>query len=325
MAEKAPAPLDVPVSRWAGMDLMRLVAAIAIIWLHAFGPTLAVAGRFAVPFFSASIGFLVVLQGFRRPGASCVEFTQKRATRLLIPFYVWLVIYAAVRGLASGFTEHVQQPPTSLWILWNGTAQHLWFLPYAFVLSLLAFFAARGAVAAPRGFAIALTVASVACLLTPNPLPVDAAWYCPRLGFDTLSAGLAGMALGVAWSTPSLWRPRPTWAYFLVTIGCLAAIVLLGQTRSGPLENVAGFAALVASLTPTRQVWAASLTRLTVLPYGIYLSHVLFLEAIQDLLRMTGWPLGTGTELTVFALATGLSLGFCLLLTRFRAGWLAGA
>ncbi|CAN0364394.1 unnamed protein product, partial [Ectocarpus sp. 4 AP-2014] len=198
-------------------------------------------------------------------------------------------------------------PPTALWILWNGTAQHLWFLPYAFVLSLLGFFANRGALAAPMGWGIGLSVAAIACLLTPNPLPVDAAWYAPRLGFDTLPAGLAGMALGVAWSTPSLWRPRPSWAYLLVAIGCLAVIVLLGRTRSGPLENVAGFAALLASLSVTQPSLAAPIARLTALPYGIYLSHVLFLEAIQDLLRIAGWPLGLGTELTIFALATFLS------------------
>lgn len=306
------------------MDLVRLLAAIAIVWLHTFGGTPAVVGRFAVPFFSASIGFLVVLQGFRRPETPAAGFTRKRALRLLLPFYVWLVIYAAVRGLASGFTEHVQPPPISLWVLWNGTAQHLWFLPYAFVLSLLAFAATRLSLAAPRSGAIVLTVAAVVCLLTPNPLPVEAAWYCPRLGFDTLPAGLAGMALAVAWSTPGLWRPRPSWWYLLVTVACLATIVLLGRTRSGPLENVAGFAALLACLAPSLPAWMVVPTRYAALPYGIYLCHVLFLEGLQDLLRIAGSERVLATDLTVFGLATALSAAFCWLLTRWRMGWLIG-
>ena len=131
-------------SRNGLLDYGRLIAVLGIVWFHAGAPGARVAYA-GLPF------FLVLLALPSQSGLL------KRAQRLLVPFVIWSAIYALV------FTVHSIRVGADPFIWWrpysvlSGTSIHLWFLPYAFAVSVVAPLL-RG------GLAIALPLLA-ACLL----------------------------------------------------------------------------------------------------------------------------------------------------------------
>jgi peptidoglycan/LPS O-acetylase OafA/YrhL len=306
------------------MDAMRLYASIGVIWLHAVQHFPAVLGRFAVPFFAASAGFLVVLHLKKHPEVTFTSFGSKRAVRLLIPFAFWTLIYGVVRAFGANVTEFIQKPDLSPSMLWTGSTHHLWFLPFVWGLSLIAYAVARLSGSRPSAVGVGLILASVGLLVVPNPTPSGVDWYTVRLGFETLPAGLFGIGYGLLWAAKSAWMPRPSVWYAVLMVAVLIAMAIAGIERNRILENFCGVAALVGSLGMTAPRWLVPLTRIAELPYGVYLSHVLFVEGLQDLARIDAVTDGPATELAVFLAATLLSIAFTVGAVRLGQKWLVG-
>lgn len=306
------------------LDTTRLLAAVGVIWLHVGGTLPTVVGRFAVPFFAASVGFLVTYQATRKPGASFSGFVAKRAHRLLGPFAVWAVIYGVVRTVGSSVTTHVTPVDWSPALLVTGTSHHLWFLPFAFVVSLVAFGLAGAARNAPTAWFVALCAAAGAVAAIESPFPTSGGWYTVHLSYNALPAALAGIALGLAYAHELPSRPRPSLGYAWLVVAFVVGMIAAEVDRSVPLENAAGVAALLASLVNRRPPWAAALARWPALAYGVYLSHILFLEGLQDAFAIVGFPVGLANDLFVFAGATAMSLAFALVASRLGWRTLAG-
>lgn len=118
----------------ATIDYGRFVAVIIIVLFHAKAP-LGQFGPTAVAFFVVAMVFFSM-----RSKAATQPFSQlmeTRARRLLVPWLVWLAIYAAAKiaqNLVSG-----EDPVADLlaWLPPTGTTGQLWFLPFAFITSLL--------------------------------------------------------------------------------------------------------------------------------------------------------------------------------------------
>ncbi len=111
-------------TRNATIDYLRLAAAVGIVWFHSQAPGHWIA-YLALPF------FLVLL------GMPSTASLQKRARRLLWPFLIWSGIYAGVRVV---FALRSGEPPLGWWetgMLLAGTSVHLWFLPFAFMGTLV--------------------------------------------------------------------------------------------------------------------------------------------------------------------------------------------
>src|SRR5262245_5376228 len=99
----APQAATASAGRMIGLDAARLVAAIAIVWLHTpESPPLAhlsVLSSFAVPFFVFT-AVLLNLQSLRRnPDRPLGAYVVSRFNRIYVPFFVWSLLYFAFRDL----------------------------------------------------------------------------------------------------------------------------------------------------------------------------------------------------------------------------------
>jgi fucose 4-O-acetylase-like acetyltransferase len=125
------------------VDALRFLATLGVIWVHVaeyqgHKATATAFGRFGTAYYTAA-AILIALYGADRKGARFGgPAVTRRARRLLLPFVVWSLVYAVLHA-KYGLREGVTWSELGRW--WGplaGTAPHLWFLPFAFVVSLLA-------------------------------------------------------------------------------------------------------------------------------------------------------------------------------------------
>jgi peptidoglycan/LPS O-acetylase OafA/YrhL len=328
----APAKIRLPV-----LDAMRLLAAVAIVWLHTVSsPRLAHTvdplTRFAVPFFTAGAVFLLMENLRRQPRRGWGSYAASRFRRLYLPFLLWSAAYFALRQAKHRLLSHEPPLPVGSYLLWAGSAHHLWFLPFLLVLS-VALFPVAKAVAGRRGvgWLVALLAAAggAAVALVPPPVPAstlaptdaEMARYVARLSWAALPAGLWAVAFAVVYARtgPRHWRSGlVAVAAALLAAGCCVTIWRTG--RNAALENAAGLACLVVGLAPWDGRLVRGLAALGTLAYGVYLSHVLFVEGIQAVAARAGVAAGNSwwSDVAVFAGAVAGSLVLSAYLRRSR-------
>jgi fucose 4-O-acetylase-like acetyltransferase len=224
------------------VDYCRLVAAFGILWFHTEAPGYRV-GYVAAPF------FIVLLSLPSRSGLP------DRARRLLLPFVIWSVIYSLARiapALHSGDDLFGWWKPS---MLLTGTSTHLWFLPFAFLVALVA--------PAVRTSRVALVA------------PVLAAGFLALVGEPQThplyqwSFGLIPALIGFAWARTGLWALLPLAVSF--------AVLELFRPSQDNLVILAGsgLAILVLSIrvapTPLSD-WCARVS------LWVYLAHVLVIQ-----------------------------------------------
>jgi hypothetical protein len=248
------------------VDYGRFFAALGIVWFHTqvLGDRIA---YMALPF------FLVLLS--MPSGADLAT----RARRLLVPFAIWSVIFAVVHVV---FALKYRAAPFGWWewhMLLTGTWIHLWFLPFAFLATLLAPWfqhplASLGA---------ALLAATLFALYgTPAAVP-----------FGQWSFGLIPVLVGLGFFA---------WGWRLAVTILIGSFLILHFGRPSP-DNLTilvgtGLALLILSFrlpaTPVSD-WCARLS------VWIYLAHPLVIIVGQSL-RIT-W-----VELGLFSLAGSIVL-----------------
>lgn len=173
-------------SRFLGIDLLRGLAALAVVMIHAGGeivysesgeltPDLWVriltqACQFAVPFFLATSFYFMVGKLLKSPEQfSGRDFLRSRVTRLLVPYLLWSLIYLAFRAVkavqsAGGLAQLFQDPIFLIFL--GGSGIHLYFLPLLFTGSLLIPLLHRFAFSkAPLGLSLKQLNVSVFCLI----------------------------------------------------------------------------------------------------------------------------------------------------------------
>lgn len=123
------------------IDALRVIAILAVIVIHVSTKSMASTGlditiqpfslflnqaaRFAVPLFFLISGFVLELNN--KKGLSFIEFFKKRASRIVIPFIFWSVVYALY---ANNFNATSLFNKKFLDTLIFGTASyHLYFIP----------------------------------------------------------------------------------------------------------------------------------------------------------------------------------------------------
>ena len=128
-----------PVSAFAlvrigGFDLLRIVAAVGIVFFHLTAGPSKIVGYTGLPIFLLIMYVLVLLPSKR---VSFGRFTVGRAKRLILPWCFWSFVYIAAKLFMHRedlFAFEIQPR----WYLVGGYL-HLWFLPFAMVTSLLCF------------------------------------------------------------------------------------------------------------------------------------------------------------------------------------------
>lgn len=237
-------------SRNLWVECLRIVAAFGIVWYH----SRYVEGRFVA--YGGLIAFVVLAAYFEATRVRKVGIVDT-ARRLLLPWLFWSLAFAAI--------NIVQHDP--LFVAGGivaGTAPHLWYLPFIFVVvCTIRLF--RGRIAYPAVFALGVMIVTATAwrAASQGAGPPFAQWVhaVPAALFGvilaqngrqwTLLAGIAVGAMTLLFSLTGVGTPY--------TIGCATAAF-----------------ALTADSSPAR---LAIVTRVTPLLFGVYLIHPIFLSA----------------------------------------------
>ena len=314
------------------LDVMRLIAAYAIVWLHSpqspdFARATAI-GRFAVPFFTAAAVFLTWEGLARQLRRSAGQYFRSRFQRIYVPFMAWSAIYLAFKAAKSLLLPNQPNDFPGVDVLWLGSFYHLWFMPFILVATLAVFFLGR--VVIGRGgrelasLAACLVLGWVIAWLPADRESLSVSFW--QLAADALPAALWGIALAIAWQRGAadwLRRPGVGCVALAVTLLCMAVDAWLLRNRLA--ENLAGVAVLIFALADWRLPQLDRLARLGGLAYGIYLSHLLFIKTLQAALAKLAISETLAVVVGVFAVAAAASTLLAWWLSRSRwTRWLVG-
>jgi peptidoglycan/LPS O-acetylase OafA/YrhL len=329
------APLQVAppaAGRRTMLDVMRLIAAYAIVWLHSpQSPDFArvtATGRFAVPFFTAAAVYLTWEGLARQPRRSAGQYAWSRFQRIYVPFMAWSAIYLAFKAAKAILLPNQPNDFPGIDVLWLGSFYHLWFMPFILVTTLAVFFLGR--VVVGRGGRELLSLAT--CLMLGWViawLPADresltvSFW---QLAADALPAACWGIALAIAWQRGmAIWLRRPGVGCTALTVSLLCMALDAWLLRNRLAENLAGLALLIFALADWRLPRLDRVARLGTLAYGIYLSHLLFIKTLQAALAKLAVPETLTVVTGVFAVAAVCSTLLAWSLSRSRwTRWLVG-
>lgn len=279
-----------PIERFEGLEILRIGAAIAIVWFHAPGAS------YREVAFSGLICFLLMtclltVLSTRRIGPSLSDFARlilNRARRLGTPWLAFMVIYA----LENIFRGKPALPigDTLVENILAGSKLLLWYLPAAFVAVVASAVVARAfsrtrreILAASLATVVGLALLWVSALL--RPLELGAPW-------GQWNHAMASVPIGIAIAWLLALPPRVRRAAFallpiLIAGFCFFVIdapraIAISFTISSALTCLAVFVRV-----PRSEV-VNNLSRLTL---GVYLIHALVFNLIWFLAptRPTAW------------------------------------
>ena len=130
---------DSKSERIVNIERLRFLAAFGIVLFHTLGDRhvfTKTIGYSGLPVFLIVFSFLLIIN---QKEISFFEFTQKRFQRLIIPWLFWCIVYAAFFLLKQYYQQRVLQWSFHWNTIMMGTSIHLWYLPYAFFMSLVIF------------------------------------------------------------------------------------------------------------------------------------------------------------------------------------------
>ncbi|RZJ91834.1 MAG: hypothetical protein EOO60_07535 [Hymenobacter sp.] len=328
-------PRPTATNRNATIDLFRLVASFGVVAIHVHNSTQAAQGvtdffwPLCVPFFYA-VSLLYFVAGLGRTPVATVF--ARAGVRLLVPYLAWTGIYT---GLLLAKQVVLGGEHTFVWwriLLYGESAVHLYFLPTLLLLQALAlaFWLLLFAGAKLNHYLGGATLLAGAGAYL--------AWGIAHQCFGVAAIGevLAIAAyLGLAfWLAPQLARPRRRWDLAgpgLLMAGIAVAVNMLGYTfpvLGYPLVlPIGGIGLLLVGFGLPRPTLPAMLMQVSAWSFGIYLSHVVFLEAFELLTKRVFPPIGLHYDwtikLAVVTLIFTVAAGFTWLASQIGIGrWL---
>ncbi len=279
--ESAPASLSLPRERMAGIDLLRIMAAVGIIWFHMEGAPHRGLGYAGLPIFLLIFFSLVTRQS---PSRTTAQFVSRRWQRLLKPWLFWSLMYGACKLAKAAATAdwHPLGEILSVKTLLIGTWVHLWYLPYAFVLGLLIHILNRR-IAAVNHVAVVVT-ATVVGVVTLAGCAVHLAGQVVTPPLSQWEFGLAALPLGLAVGRSLAVSTRRGQVGLLVliagaTLAVSALLISLGLRSTLVPYSLAIVLVCLAYLWPVRS--NAFISAVAPLTFGIYLIHPLVLYSLQ--------------------------------------------
>ena len=290
------------------VDVWRFLACLGIIWIHAaespMGKSWIPALRWAVPFFTAALAAFAFL-GSSVPNSGDRGFSifaLKRFKKLYVPFFTWSVIYLVMRyskhAIAGGGSPIGWSPA----MLLNGSTHHLWFLPFAFLISLVCYAAAQLSRQKP-GWKVwmsvlyassAVIVCGIECPVAMNPenFPLS---YFVGLSWDALPSVFGVLALVQSPIKSRFWPKVYPWT----ALACFGALVFVGDNRF--LAHACGLALFGTCWTLEWNNLPKWMATASVFSFGIYLSHIVFVEGFQFVGSRIGFAPSLGTDLIIFS------------------------
>ncbi len=324
-------------ARLALLDATRLFAAIGIIWVHAAQSELGLLfypiGTFGVPFYICIALLFMTRSLTRQPHQPLAHYIGSRFTRVYVPFLAWTAIYVVLAEAKTILSQRTFEiPPWT--ILYAGGQQHLWFLPYLMVVSII------GAVLVrllefrstlQRSIAVVLAIAGFGMCWVPEP-----AWIATRADAGDLEfwrfafRAIPTVCFGLSLALATCMNGRLPRTRNIAAIGgmVLFAAALLLQHKMGSvkaLRAAAGIGILLIALWPVVVPLIERLGSLGRYSYGIYLSHVVFIRIVVLWTERYEIPNSIWLDLFTFAFALVGSLTISILFARSRyTRWLLG-
>lgn len=269
------------------VDLMRVVAAFGVIAIHVHAdtsPAQMLGNLFSplcVPFFYiASLMYFVA--GLK---SSCVQsILHKSFTRILVPYFVWTIIYTALLVIKAYLThDHRSFVPWRI-LLYGESAVQLYYLPDLFALQLitLGLYVIINPESLKKIYGMLLLTAGIvffwagnynACfgvaeegILLKFGFLILCGFLLPSFFSKTFLRSiflLVGVALTIYAVASSLWHIHFSIYSYPVNIP-LGGLGLMLIALGAPIRNL--------------PKWVSQLSTNS---YGIYLSHILFLEGFE--------------------------------------------
>ncbi len=294
------------LSRIANVEGLRILAGFGIVWFHTENAAARSIGYAGLPVFLMVFCALTVSRQ-RHDEESVSIFAKRKALRLIKPWVFWSIVYLVakvakqiyLREALAGFLEGN--------MLFVGTHIHLWYLPYAFMASLVIFPLRRLGVQSQhhRTLLLAVGISFILLVLCPVvmvffelPLPV------PQWLFG-LPAVLLGVAIGMAHSRLNCSKQR---LFYLMLVLSTVFICLLmkhlGYRRLATPYSIA--VVLVCGAFVWNGRLRKSLHKWASLTYGIYLIHPLVGMMLRHggMDRVSPWVM----MLVVFLLSSVITL-----------------
>ncbi len=260
---------EIPSDRFHAFDPLRIVAAFGIVAFH-FGPkAFSTVGYAGLPTFLLITFALVGLRGKLRLSTDSVK---RRFRRLMVPWMAWWIIYLCVRlpkvlrtGAAVGFDY--------TWLL-AGPRIHLWYLPFAFLGTLLASLivtqAASRSVAGIRLLgALGILSLAVFCQLPGDLrlLPLGEWWVATPSIF-------IGLCIGLTWRFRT---EKRVLELGLLAVGCVIAggLGCLGARSQAGIAYAIGTVCVIACVLVPKAAPVPGAKALADLTMGVYLIHPL--------------------------------------------------
>lgn len=314
--------------RRMAVDIARVLAAAAVVWIHVVdcdaSRTYLALCRFAVPFFTCVAVYFVLQKATTTRNTSFSNYCAQRAVRLYVPFLIWALFYLAVR-MTKHAVAGVGSPITlSPAVLLNGTAHHLWFLPFICLVSIIVFAMGRLLIGAShtqlRWLSGTLFVAGTAIAFGPDPVDIRAEeapiTYFADHALDTLPSvffGAAVFCLGPLRSSPFWLRAS------LLATAVLCAVWEFWDSGLMVGPHVAGASLLLMSITQPNRAWMTPVAQWANLAFVVYLVHVVFVEGLDVIEQRFGGVDSLSADVSVWALALVASALTAKFLSRMRS------
>lgn len=299
-------------SRIPGVDTARFLSAAAVIWIHSVetpqGELAVPICRIAVPFFVVAMTILN-LKSLAAPSLqiSWVQFARSRFQKLYVPFLLWSVVYLVLRIAKHQFIAMGDPILVGPFSFLTGTATHLWFLPCSLILCLTLPTIGRLLSTANRttlilrstlflalGFAAGHTEYPFSVQSHENPIS-----YFAAMSWGTLPAFFITVALAP-------WLSAKTNSILILAgwLGLSTSVVLLCFPPFYPiLPSLGGLSLWLACQHPVPKALVPVVSRLGSLTFGIYLSHLMFVECLQAVAHRIGFASSLALDVCVASTA----------------------
>lgn len=253
--------------RNASFDYARFAAVIGIIWFHTKAPNGGL-GYAGLSFFLILLVFLAIpqishLRPTRHRAPAFLRYAAARGRRLIVPWLMASALYGALkmaevsRGAAWG-----AEFDTTMWL--TGTALHLWFLPFAFVVCLAAWPLGRWISTMHRSVQMHLCMTFMCLSLSALAFWQTASLPIPVVQWTyALPSILLGVALALTGGT--FWRMSGVAALFFIM--ALSANWTAGLMQMGIAVGVLIACSLVSTRVTVVSRFAAKAS------FGLYLIH----------------------------------------------------
>lgn len=308
------------------INLGRLIAAVAIVFLHASLGTIlddcSRLGRFAVPFFTIASCYFTIHTSFQPQ--SFTQFLSKRVKRIYLIFLIWNCIYLICRLSASFILSNGKINLNSDMFVYNfflnGFAHHLWFLPFILVCSTSVYLLCKFTIKKGR---LSWLHRVIFCLLFLSIYSFD---ILPQLS-SNLVVTLANHTLpAVGFSflikADEIFSKNSNFLLFLF----LLLLLSLYFKPSYLTYNITGAILFIYCLNIKSSFLLSHKDHISPLAFGIYLNHILFVEGFQDIcfqiLKINSTYLSNGI---IIILSLAFSVLFYFLAFKLKLNFLNGS